>query len=102
MQAFFEPTMFRFPVARTDFRGLAGLESFQSKRLQFVLRLLFRADETLKVGLDGKALRFGAGSQPAFKFGMNRNAHDRSAPPQLTQIVTRPNAVVILAGAGGN
>src|SRR5271165_7320627 len=60
LQSFIEAAVLVFPVGTIDWNRLAGVQSVQRKRLEFVLRLFLRAEQTFEIRLDGDAfgLRF--------------------------------------------
>src|SRR5216684_4576121 len=78
LQAFIEPAMFLFPVARPNLNRFTGIEPFQSQRLELGFcfsSVLVRTDQTFHVRLQGKSLRLGRSAQFGFEIGMDGDTH---------------------------
>ncbi len=76
-----ELVMLGFPIPRANLNRLAGIESLESQRRQFILCTLVGAHKTLQVGFDCQALVLGSGAQLGFQFRMDGDAHARCPRP---------------------
>src|SRR5271165_1828945 len=54
-ETFFEAAVLLFPVARSRFHGLPGVQTIEGQPFQFIQCRLVLVDEPLDVGIDGKA-----------------------------------------------
>jgi len=54
-ETFFEAAVLLFPVARSRFYGLTGVQTIEGQPFQFIQCRLVLVDEPLDVGIDGKA-----------------------------------------------
>ena len=67
--------MLGFPITGARIDRIAGIESVESQRRQFILGALFSAYKALQVSFDGQALGLGSGAQLSFQFRMDADAH---------------------------